>query len=163
MCNIYIILSWIDSRIALIINILQCIILIFRLAAAVQLLTEIKTMETKTIQTQALVKFIAKKPGLKDTNFQVLKTKIEVIKYLAENTKFTITTASCCVPEISEKFSDPKNSTLAAETLSAISEATSLGHVADMVLEFAFGQRSPKVQQEALAWLSGAIKEFGFS
>ncbi|XP_072383442.1 protein mini spindles [Diabrotica undecimpunctata] len=134
-----------------------------RLAAAEQLLTEIKGLNSPSVPTQAIVKFLAKKPGLKDTNVQVLKAKIEVIKYLAENTKFTITTASCCVPDLSEKFSDAKNGAAVAETLSAIAEATSFGQVSDMVLDFAFGQKSPKVQQEALTWLSGAIKEFGFS
>lgn len=134
-----------------------------RLAAAEQLLTEIKGLDSKSVPTQALVKFIAKKPGLKDTNFQVLKAKLEVIKYLAEHTKFTITSAGCCVAEISEKFSDAKNGTAVAETLSAIAEATTLGQVSDMVLDFAFGQRSPKVQQEALVWLTVALKEFGFS
>ncbi|XP_056629748.1 protein mini spindles isoform X2 [Diorhabda sublineata] len=134
-----------------------------RLAAAEQLLTEIKGLDSKSVPTQALTKFISKKPGLKDTNFQALKAKLDVIKYLAENTNFTITSAGCCVAEIAEKFSDAKNGTSVAETLSAIAEATTLGQVSDMVLDFAFGQRSPKVQQEALVWLSGALKEFGFS
>ncbi|CAH1174022.1 unnamed protein product [Phaedon cochleariae] len=133
-----------------------------RLSAAEQIMTEIQGMDSKTVPTQALVKFIAKRPGLKDTNFQVLKAKLDIVKYLAENCKFTSTTANCCVTEVAEKFSDAKNGAAAAETLSAIAEATSLGQVADIVLEFAFGQRSPKVQQEALVWLSGAIKEFGF-
>ncbi|XP_074041153.1 protein mini spindles-like isoform X1 [Leptinotarsa decemlineata] len=134
-----------------------------RLAASEQIMTEIQTLDSKSVPTQALVKFLAKKPGLKDTNFQVLKAKLEVVKYLAENCKFTITTANCCVTEIAEKFSDAKNGTAVAETLTAIAEATTLGLVSDLVLDFAFGQRSPKVQQEALGWLNVSIKEFGFS
>ncbi|KAG5893374.1 hypothetical protein JTB14_000138 [Gonioctena quinquepunctata] len=134
-----------------------------RLAAAEQIMTEIQTFDSKSVPTQALVRFISKRPGLKDTNFQVLKAKLDIIKYLAENCKFTTTTSNCCVTEISEKFSDAKNGTAVAETLTAIAEATSLGQVSDMVLDFAFGQRSPKIQQEALVWLNGAITEFGFA
>lgn len=118
-------------------------------------------MDSKNIPTQALVKLIAKKPGLKDTNFQVLKAKLEILKYLAENCKFTMTSANCCVSDISEKFSDSKNGTAVAETLTAIAEANTLGQISDIVLDFAFTQKSPKVQQEALTWLSKAINEFG--
>lgn len=72
-----------------------------------------------------------------------------------------MTTANCCITEISEKFSDNKNGSSVAETLTAIAEANTLGQIADIVLDFAFTQKSPKVQQEALLWLSGALKEFG--
>lgn len=131
------------------------------MAAAEKILSEIQTLDSKNVPTQAIVKFLAKKPGLKDTNFQVLKAKLEILKYLAENCKFTMTTAHCCVSDISEKFSDNKNGTAVAETLTAIAEANTLGQISDMVLDFAFTQKSPKVQQEALLWLSAALKEFG--
>lgn len=135
--------------------------MVFRLAAAEKLLSEIQSLDAKNVPTQAIVKFLAKKPGLKDTNFQVLKAKLEILKYLAENCKFSITTANCCVIDISEKFSDNKNGTAVAETLTAIAEANTLGQISDIVLDFAFTQKSPKLQQEALLWLSTALKEFG--
>lgn len=72
-----------------------------------------------------------------------------------------MTTANCCVIDISEKFSDNKNGTAVAETLTAIAEANTLGQISDIVLDFAFTQKSPKVQQETLVWLSTALKEFG--
>jgi len=37
-----------------------------------------------------------------------------------------------------------------------------LEYVVTKVLEAAFEQKSPKVQQEALLWVNNAIKEFGF-
>jgi len=67
-----------------------------------------------------------------------------------------------CVTDITEKLGDVKNGTLAAETLTSLAEATKLELVATEVLNFAFAQKSPKVQQEALLWLSTAIREFGF-
>jgi len=39
-------------------------------------------MEGKSIPSQALIKILVKKPGLKDTNFQVLKVKLEIVKVL---------------------------------------------------------------------------------
>ena len=67
-----------------------------------------------------------------------------------------------CVTDIAEKLGDVKNGILAAETLTSLAESTKLELVATEVLNFAFNQKSPKVQQEALAWLATAIREFGF-
>lgn len=52
---------------------------------------------------------------------------------------------------------------LTAALLTSIAESISLEYVIGKVLEFAFDQqKSPKVQQESLVWVNGAIKEFGF-
>jgi hypothetical protein len=45
-------------------------------------------METE-IPTQVLIRTLNKKPGLKDTNFQVLKARLEAVKLLAENAQFS--------------------------------------------------------------------------
>lgn len=68
---------------------------------------------------------------------------------------------NCCVNDVSEKFGDAKNGAIVAETATAMAEATTLNHVSNAVLEAVFAQKSPKVQQEALTWLAGAVKEFG--
>nr|XP_022903340.1 protein mini spindles [Onthophagus taurus] len=133
-----------------------------RLSAAEQMLTKLQGMDANIVPTQAMVKLIAKKPGLKDINFQVLKVRLDVVKYLAGNCSFSITTAYACLNDTIEKLADAKNGAAAGEVLTAISEATSLGYVSAQVMEFAVTQKSPKVLQEALNWLSSAIKEFGF-
>lgn len=70
---------------------------------------------------------------------------------------------SCVLLDVTERLNDPKLSPLAAECLTAFSEATKLEIVSGDVLDFAFnGQKSPKVQIEVLSWLSNAIQEFGF-
>mgnify|MGYP000448065544 CR=1 FL=1 len=79
-----------------------------------------------------------------------------------EITLFDSTCLDYCVTDIAEKLGDVKNGTLAAETLTSLAEATKLDLIATEVLSFAFNQKSPKVQQEALTWLSTAIREFGF-
>ncbi|KAJ9598235.1 hypothetical protein L9F63_011056, partial [Diploptera punctata] len=132
-----------------------------RLSAVEQLTQAVVEMETE-IPTQVVIRTLNKKPGLKDTNFQVLKARLEAVKLLAENAKFTSICLNYCVTDIADKLGDVKNGTLASETLTSLAEATKLDLVATEVLNFAFNQKSPKVQQEALVWLSTAIKEFGF-
>lgn len=62
----------------------------FRLEGIQNISTIIQELETSSIPTQALVKVINRKPGLKDTNFQVLNARLDVVKYLAENCSFTM-------------------------------------------------------------------------
>jgi cytoskeleton-associated protein 5 len=73
------------------------------------------------------------------------------------------TVTEYCLMDITEKLGDVKNSATAAETLTAIAEATSLELVANETMSFAFNQKNPKVQQETLLWLSKALTEFGFA
>lgn len=67
-----------------------------------------------------------------------------------------------CVNEIVEKFGDPKTKNAAAEALTAITECVKLDYIANILTEFVFMQKNPKVLQEALNWLASAMKEFGF-
>ena len=122
----------------------------------------LSTLEKSDIPAQALVRTLCKKPGLKDNNFQVIKLKLEAVKYLAEKSDFSKRTAEYCIPDVVDKLSDAKNGAVTTETLTAISEATTLDFVALIVMDFAMGQKNPKVQAEALLWLSNAIREFGF-
>lgn len=133
-----------------------------RLAAAEQFMVDIQDLDT--IPAQALIKIIARRPGLKDTNFQVLKVKLDIVKFIAKNsTSFSTTTANCCLNDIAEKFGDAKNGTSVCDTMSTIAETISLNFVTENIIEFAFNQKNPKVIQETLLWLSNAIKEFGFA
>ncbi|XP_049825977.1 protein mini spindles isoform X2 [Aethina tumida] len=134
-----------------------------RLAAVERVSSDLRDLDAKSVPTQAVVKTLSKKPGYKDTNFQVLKAKLDVVRYLAENCQFSTTTAECCLNDVAEKFGDAKNGATVAEVMTAIAEATSLSFVSEGVMNFVFSQKSPKVMQEALIWLSGAIKEFGFA
>ncbi|KAK0165415.1 hypothetical protein PV328_003929 [Microctonus aethiopoides] len=132
-----------------------------RLVAVEQLCDVVKQMDTADVSTQVIVRVLGKKPGFKDTNFQVLKLRLEAVKMLAENYPFSITTSNYCIIDITEKLSDVKNSAIASDTLMAIAEATNIEHVANEVITFAFNQKNPKVQQEALNWISNALLEFG--
>lgn len=135
-----------------------------RLAAVESLSNLVNELDPKTPNiSQVLIRTISgRKPGLKEINFQVLKIKLEIIQAITERFPFTQTTAEFVINEVTEKLADSKNSSVAAGVLSAISEATKLEIVVIKVISFAFEQKSPKVQSEALLWVSSAIKEFGF-
>lgn len=73
------------------------------------------------------------------------------------------TTTNYFLTDVAEKLGDAKNGTIASEVLIALAEATRLDYVASEVIDYAFNkQKSPKVQQESLNWLSQALLEFGF-
>lgn len=61
-----------------------------RLQAVEEFCTQLQMLDASSLPTQALVRALMKKPGLKDTNFQVLKGRLEAIKYLAENGQFSV-------------------------------------------------------------------------
>lgn len=119
-------------------------------------------MERNDIPTQVLVRTLCKKPGLKDNNFQVIKLKLEAVKLLAEKSEFSKRSAEYVITDVVDKLSDAKNGSVTTEALTAIAEATGLDFVSIQVTDFAMTQKNPKVQAEALIWLSNAIREFGF-
>lgn len=133
-----------------------------RLTAVQSFQQTLSTFEEKCGHSQVLVRVLAKKPGLKDTNFQVLKLRLDAVTQIVETFGITVTSADYILNDITEKLSDPKNSTSAAAALTSIAEAIKLEYVVSKVMTFAFEQKSPKVQQESLLWVSQAIKEFGF-
>ncbi|CRK99142.1 CLUMA_CG012503, isoform A [Clunio marinus] len=122
----------------------------------------LSSFDAKCGHTQVLVRVLAKKPGLKDTNFQVLKLRLDAVTQIVDSFGISVTSADYIVNDITEKLGDPKNSSSAAAALSSIAEAIKLEYVVSKVMTFAFEQKSPKVQQESLLWVSQAIKDFGF-
>ncbi|XP_058466115.1 protein mini spindles isoform X2 [Malaya genurostris] len=133
-----------------------------RLAAVETLSGVISDFDSNCSHSQVILRFLAKKPGLKDTNFQVLKIKLECVRATIERLGITATTANYIINDITEKLGDVKNNGPAGQALTAIADSMKLEYAVSKVMEFAFEQKSPKVQQEALTWVNNAIKEFGF-
>lgn len=132
-----------------------------RLSTAETFLTCIEGIESKVGNSQVMVRTLCKKPGLKETNFQVLKLKLDALAAITNQLGMTTTTAEVFLIDIVALLGDPKNRAGASQVLTSVAEAIQLEFVVTKVIAIAFEQKSPKVQSEALIWVGSAIKEFG--
>uniref|UniRef100_A0A8C6W2A6 Cytoskeleton-associated protein 5 n=1 Tax=Nannospalax galili TaxID=1026970 RepID=A0A8C6W2A6_NANGA len=134
-----------------------------RLACMEEFQKTVELMERTEMPCQALVKMLAKKPGWKETNFQVMQMKLHIVALIAQKGNFSKTSAQIVLDGLVDKIGDVKCGNNAKEAMTAIAEACMLPWTAEQVMSMAFSQKNPKNQSETLNWLSNAIKEFGFS
>lgn len=132
-----------------------------RLEGTQKMIDIVKGKSKEELKTQVVVRTLAKKPGIKDNNFQVLKLKIDLLAHLGKNTVFTKVSAGFVLGDLVDKVGDVKNGSGVREALSCIAESCSLEFVGKEVITMAFEQKNPKNQSEAINWLTNAIKEFG--
>ncbi|XP_062856912.1 cytoskeleton-associated protein 5 isoform X2 [Trichomycterus rosablanca] len=134
-----------------------------RLASMEEFQKAVEQMDKSEMPCQALVKMLAKKPGWKETNFQVMQMKLNIVKLVAEKGSFSKTSALVVLDGLVDKIGDVKCGSNAKEALTAIGEACLLPWTAEQVVSLAFAQKNPKNQAETLNWLANAMKEFGFA
>ncbi|KAM6973183.1 cytoskeleton-associated protein 5 [Aplochiton taeniatus] len=134
-----------------------------RLASMEEFQRAVEQMSPGDMPCQALVRMLARKPGWKETNFQVMQLKIQIVGQIAQKGVFSKTSAAVVLEALVDKVGDVKCGGKAKEALTAIGEACSLPWTAEQVVSMAFAQKNPKNQAESLNWLSNAMKEFGFA
>nr|XP_020441313.1 cytoskeleton-associated protein 5 isoform X2 [Monopterus albus] len=134
-----------------------------RLASMEEFQRAVETMDKVEMPCQALVRMLAKKPGWKETNFQVMQMKLHIVALIAQKGQFSKTSACLVLEALVDKVGDIKCGGNAKEGLTAIGEACSLPWTAEQVVFMAFAQKNPKNQAETLNWLANAMKEFGFT
>ncbi|XP_043561394.1 cytoskeleton-associated protein 5 isoform X1 [Chiloscyllium plagiosum] len=134
-----------------------------RLASMEEFQKGVEVTDKKELPCQALVRMLAKKPGWKETNFQVMQMKLHIVALIAQKGNFSRTSAEVVLDGLVDKAGDVKCGIKAKEALTAIAEACSLPWTAEQVVAMAFAQKNPKNQAEILNWLATAIKEFGFA
>ncbi|XP_061773352.1 cytoskeleton-associated protein 5 isoform X2 [Nerophis ophidion] len=134
-----------------------------RLASMEEFQKAVETLDEKTIPCQALVRMLAKKPGWKETIFQVMQMKLYIVALIAQRGEFSKTSASVVLDGLVDKVGDIKCGGKAKEGMTAIAGACSLPWTAEQVVSLAFAQKNPKNQAETLNWLANAMKEFGFA
>ncbi|XP_049429948.1 cytoskeleton-associated protein 5 isoform X1 [Epinephelus fuscoguttatus] len=134
-----------------------------RLASMEEFQRAVETMDKTEMPCQALVRMLAKKPGWKETNFQVMQMKLHIVALIAQRGQFSKTSASVVLDGLVDKVGDVKCGGNAKEGLTGIAEACSLPWTAEQVVSMAFAQKNPKNQAETLNWLANAMKEFGFA
>ncbi|KAI4893382.1 hypothetical protein NFI96_022503 [Prochilodus magdalenae] len=134
-----------------------------RLASMEEFQRAVEQMDKSVMPCQALVRMLAKKPGWKETNFQVMQMKLHIVGLIAQKGSFSKTSALVVMDGLVDKIGDIKCGSNAKEALTAIGEACSLPWTAEQVVSLAFAQKNPKNQAETLNWLANAMKEFGFT
>uniref|UniRef100_A0A673JVG3 TOG domain-containing protein n=1 Tax=Sinocyclocheilus rhinocerous TaxID=307959 RepID=A0A673JVG3_9TELE len=134
-----------------------------RLASMEEFQKAVEQMDKSEMPCQALVKMLAKKPGWKETNFQVMQMKLHIVGLIAQKGSFSKTSALVVLDGLVDKIGDVKCGSNAKEALTAIGVACSLPWTAEQVVSMAFAQKNPKNQAETLNWLANAMKEFGFA
>ena len=136
-----------------------------RLASIESVAGAIKRMVPEDVPVQIIVRSIGKKPGFKDSHFQCLKQRLEVVSQVADNGfKFSQRSASYCLAEVADKIGDPKIAAQAKEALSRIADHCTLSYVCGQCLPAVLVEgKNPKNQESVLVWLAQAIKEFGFT
>uniref|UniRef100_A0A8C7SFT3 Cytoskeleton associated protein 5 n=1 Tax=Oncorhynchus mykiss TaxID=8022 RepID=A0A8C7SFT3_ONCMY len=134
-----------------------------RLASMEEFQKAVEQMDKSEMPCQALVRMLAKKPGWKETNFQVMQMKLHIVGLIAQKGSFSKTSAFVVLDGLVDKIGDVKCGGKAKEGLTATAEACSLPWTAEQVVSMVFAQKNPKNQAETLNWLANAMKEFGFA
>ncbi|CAD0203565.1 unnamed protein product [Chrysodeixis includens] len=135
-----------------------------RLSSVQSFYSTVQGLSSSDATSQVLFRSLNKKPGLKDTNVQVLKARLEACKYITENFPVSTTSADFVLQDIVTKLGESSCTAICAECLTSLAEACGLEHVLNESLTYAMdSQKNPKVQSEVFIWMANAIKEFGFS
>ncbi|VDP88340.1 unnamed protein product [Echinostoma caproni] len=134
-----------------------------RFAGMTELVEKTKALGSITdCPLQVLCRIVLRKPGLKDTNFQVLRLRVEHIQYALEASKSASSTlAELLVPELLEKIGDAKVGDVVRSTLTILAERSSYEMVGPQILQSVFQAKNPKTQADSLLWLNQSVQEFG--
>lgn len=118
--------------------------------------------EAESIESEVVIRALSKKPGWKESNFQVMGEVFKVLKLLSEQCPtFGRSSVALSVQPLCDKLGDIKLKGPAGETLSAYSEKTSFAFVLKQALGPLAALKAPKAIADSLAWLDGVLLEFG--
>ncbi|KAJ2888463.1 hypothetical protein FB639_000626 [Coemansia asiatica] len=115
------------------------------------------------VHPELVVRQLSRKPGWKESNFQVTQRAFQLIEWMAneQGLEFNTGAAALCAPTLVDKLGDIKLRGPASNALVAIAQRFTLRFVVGLVIEPIRGQKSPKVLADCLAWLDTQMLEFG--
>ncbi|KAJ2704078.1 hypothetical protein FB645_003553 [Coemansia sp. IMI 203386] len=115
------------------------------------------------VHPELVVRQLSRKPGWKESNFQVSQRAFQLIEWMAneEDLEFNTGAAALCAPTLVDKLGDIKLKGPSSNALVAIAQRFTLRFVVGLVIEPIRGQKSPKVLADCLAWLDTQMLEFG--
>ncbi|CAE6421007.1 unnamed protein product, partial [Rhizoctonia solani] len=114
------------------------------------------------IESEVLFRFLGKKPGWNEKNFQVSAKVYALMGMLAERSStFSKGSAALAIPHLAEKLGDMKLKKPAGDLLLTFAEKTSLSFVLSQAYEPISKQKAPKVVADSLTWMKQALTDFG--
>jgi len=135
-----------------------------RLAAATELASVVESASLEPNEALSLFKVLeARSKKWKDTNFQVVSKLFNVMSAVAKIVGVALPDRCVAVamPGLIAKIGDVKIGPHAVDCLMSFCEATSVSEVTLQVMELATANRSPKVKEESLKFLSSVVDQFG--
>ncbi|KAJ2143939.1 hypothetical protein GGH15_000794 [Coemansia sp. RSA 562] len=115
------------------------------------------------VHPELVVRQLSRKPGWKESNFQVSARAFQLIAWMAgeDELDFNTGAAALSIPALVDKLGDIKLKGPAGDALTAIAERFSLQFVVGLALDPIRAQKSPKVVADCLTWLNTQLLEFG--
>ncbi|PWY99806.1 ARM repeat-containing protein [Testicularia cyperi] len=121
-------------------------------------------VEAETVEAEIIVRALGKKPGWKESNFQVMAEVYKALQLLANDCPtFGRPTVALSVQPLCDKLGDIKLKGPAGETLVTYAEKTSFGFLLAQALGPLGTLKAPKAIADSILWVDQTLLEFGTS
>ncbi|KAG8743642.1 Microtubule-associated protein, microtubule dynamics during spindle orientation, partial [Ceratobasidium sp. 428] len=136
-----------------------------RLAALEEMTTWLdEQLNGDGLESEVLIRFLGKKPGWGEKNFQVSAKVYALFGMLAERSaSFSRGSAALAIPHLAEKLGDVKLKKPAGDLMLLFAEKASLSFVLSQAYEPLAKQKAPKVFADSLGWIKQALTDFGIA
>ncbi|GAC71621.1 cdk activating kinase [Moesziomyces antarcticus T-34] len=119
-------------------------------------------VEAESVEAEIIVRALGKKPGWKESNFQVMAEVYKALQLLANDCPtFGRPSIALSVQPLCDKLGDIKLKTPAGETLVLFAEKTSFGFLLAQALGPLASLKAPKAIADSILWVDQTLLEFG--
>lgn len=119
-------------------------------------------VEAESVESEIIVRALGKKPGWKESNFQVMAEVYKALQLLANDCPtFSRPSVALSVQPLCDKLGDIKLKTPAGETLVTFAEKTSFGFLLAQALGPLGSLKAPKAIADSVLWVDQTLLEFG--
>lgn len=122
---------------------------------------KMKQIDSNSLNGELLIRFFGKRPGWKESNFQVFLKTIQLIDSCIPKCTFSREGLTLLIPSVIDKLSDIKIGPTLSNLLSTCAEYVGLENVLTLLAEHGKGQKNPKASAEILKWMQSNLYMFG--
>ncbi|KAI9333804.1 armadillo-type protein [Obelidium mucronatum] len=116
--------------------------------------------EAPSLEPEAIIRFLSKSPGWKESNFQVMTAMVSLFDFLAK-AKASKGALSLVITALAEKLGDAKLKKVTGDCFTCFAEQYSLQFVLSNLYEPLTKAKSPKTLADAFLWIHQSVLEFG--